>query len=286
MGAIANRNIKAGELILKETPIVTLRERRREQLKRRLLALTASQRASYYSRFNLTPLDPQYSAIKSFCINSTRLGSSRGSSKRGLFMKGSRFNHSCRPNCHHYWDQEQGMMLFTATREIDDGEEICISYRDIYRGGRDRRRFLKLYYGFTCRCEACSYSEEEAAASNARRLEIGRIEDSYRKLFHVDPRQMINLINTSLRLRQEEGLVCQGARCASDALSACASVGDRVNTALWMGKLAELIKKEQGITSTVYREVLTWNGEPSRHRDWKVRCGQREISSKVLIGPE
>ncbi|KAJ5994093.1 hypothetical protein N7451_009817 [Penicillium sp. IBT 35674x] len=69
-------------------------------------------------------------------------------------------NHSCLPNIIHKAD-DQGRMVFTASRDINKGEECCISYFDLtqYTDLTTRRQHLKNSFRFTCKCERC-VSEE------------------------------------------------------------------------------------------------------------------------------
>lgn len=59
---------------------------------------------------------------------------------------------------------EQGRMVFTASREILPGEECCISYFDLtqFTDLASRREHLQKSFRFVCRCERC-LSEEPVA---------------------------------------------------------------------------------------------------------------------------
>ncbi|KAJ5295871.1 hypothetical protein PENANT_c001G05984 [Penicillium antarcticum] len=69
-------------------------------------------------------------------------------------------NHSCLPNITHKPD-EQGRMVFTASRDIFAGEECCISYFDLtqHTDLTSRREHLRQSFKFICQCERC-VSEE------------------------------------------------------------------------------------------------------------------------------
>ncbi|GFP52691.1 hypothetical protein ACSS6W_003222 [Trichoderma asperelloides] len=49
----------------------------------------------------------------------------------GLFLDASRINHSCRPNGQKTWNANIGSLTVHAVRDIEQGEEITISYLDI-----------------------------------------------------------------------------------------------------------------------------------------------------------
>lgn len=65
---------------------------------------------------------------------------------------------------------DQGRMVFTASREINKGEECCISYFDLtqYTDLATRRQHLKNSFRFTCKCERCVSEEpvEETSTWN------------------------------------------------------------------------------------------------------------------------
>jgi hypothetical protein len=74
----------------------------------------------------------------------------------GVWPAASYFNHSCDPNVHKR--REGRKWIFCARRDVDAGEELCISYlsgeeRNMRRGQRLDR--LKKFWGFECGCERC-----------------------------------------------------------------------------------------------------------------------------------
>lgn len=48
--------------------------------------------------------------------------------ERGLFLEMSQFNHACNPNAQATWNGSIGQETLHALRDIEDGEEITISY--------------------------------------------------------------------------------------------------------------------------------------------------------------
>jgi tetratricopeptide (TPR) repeat protein len=72
----------------------------------------------------------------------------------------SLFNHSCRPNANHIFIDSQ--IVFTASRTIKQGEEICISYKPQAKSSvhRERKEWLERNFPFECRCEACLEDDE------------------------------------------------------------------------------------------------------------------------------
>jgi hypothetical protein len=59
-----------------------------------------------------------------------------------------------------------------ATRSIQSGEEIFISYVDVLQESLKRRAQLAASYDFTCRCKWCMLPRAKLMESDARRAEI------------------------------------------------------------------------------------------------------------------
>ncbi|OJJ38064.1 hypothetical protein ASPWEDRAFT_167997 [Aspergillus wentii DTO 134E9] len=82
-----------------------------------------------------------------------------------IYPRSSIANHSCCPNITHKPD-EQGRMVFTASKDIAAGEECCISYFDLSKcvDVSMRQKNLKELFSFGCQCQRCVAelpSEEE-----------------------------------------------------------------------------------------------------------------------------
>ena len=76
-----------------------------------------------------------------------------------LFLKASRFKHSCSPNTITYLDEKTGDLIMKATSKIAAGEEITASkdYNNLeMKDFKTRRRFLLEKYGFNCQCNLCA----------------------------------------------------------------------------------------------------------------------------------
>jgi hypothetical protein len=42
-----------------------------------------------------------------------------------MFVVGSRFNHDCSPNVHRTWLPDEGVEVYHATRDVEEGTELC-----------------------------------------------------------------------------------------------------------------------------------------------------------------
>jgi len=67
-------------------------------------------------------------------------------------------NHSCVPNCEVKFPTKTHVLGLIATRDIEVGEEIEISYLDLadmQRSRYSRNKYLKEHYLFECKCPKC-----------------------------------------------------------------------------------------------------------------------------------
>ena len=76
-----------------------------------------------------------------------------GETSFALFLRTSRFNHSCTPHCHYFFDRRS--ILIRAHKPINKGEEVTISYCAEYLSKAKRQGHLKSAYHFLCTCPRC-----------------------------------------------------------------------------------------------------------------------------------
>jgi hypothetical protein len=70
-----------------------------------------------------------------------------------ILEKGSLFNHSCKPNCIFYYENDK--MIFKTDTLIKKGDELCISYINVDQNKDKRQEELYIGYGFKCNCQLC-----------------------------------------------------------------------------------------------------------------------------------
>ncbi|EMD32730.1 hypothetical protein CERSUDRAFT_118469 [Gelatoporia subvermispora B] len=83
----------------------------------------------------------------------------------------SRLNHSCSPNGHVDFDPGTLSLQLTAMRDIAAGEQITISYCDVFLSQAERQKSLKRF-DFTCTCRSCKnhkHSDKRRAQINANK---------------------------------------------------------------------------------------------------------------------
>lgn len=96
-----------------------------------------------------------------------------------IFEFASRFNHSCIPNAFFSWNSIKNEERIYASRAIETGEEITLSYVDPFCEPSQRRWELQ-HYGFVCGCLACVDLDDEesfGAKSRERRFRLAELEE-------------------------------------------------------------------------------------------------------------
>nr|KAF7413254.1 hypothetical protein H0235_013105 [Vespula pensylvanica] len=87
-------------------------------------------------------------------------------SLRGLYPMGALLNHACVPNTRHHYDSQQQLYVI-AVRPISAGEEITMTYIDLFWDTILRRQVLNITKNFFCRCSRCSDPTEHGSLLNA-----------------------------------------------------------------------------------------------------------------------
>ena len=176
-GIIANRSIDRGTVILSEAPFIlqtlgltqsTIKDslsRKSVEDQRRYLELKNCHRGT------LPPL------LGIFRTNALPCGShdsftGQTADTAGIFLQGSLFNSSCLPNVNNCWDPTNRVIVFRALRDIAEGEELSICYKNLFDARDARRSELRTNFRFDCQCAACSLSGEALQLSDQRRMTL------------------------------------------------------------------------------------------------------------------
>ena len=182
IGVYATRNIESGDIILSEPPILSLTPPEFRDgvayplnditiiLQSAFDALSPEKQAEVMSLHAYTTAadkseDKVLSILRS---NAYTTGNSLG-----LFPKGARINHSCRPNTSQFWDAQSERRIVYANRPIEEGEEIFATYIPLLYPHEARQRRLD-QYGFKCTCSACALDQHARNASDQRRTDLAR----------------------------------------------------------------------------------------------------------------
>lgn len=180
IGVYATRTLQPGDTILSEPPMIRLVPPEFRDgvayplgdidvlLQSSFDALSSKDKAAVMSlHAYMTPADNANDTLMAIMrSNAYTTGNSLG-----LFPKGARINHSCRPNTSQYWNPQQGRRIVYANRRIEEGEEFFATYIPLLHGHEARQRRLD-QYGFKCTCDACALQPDAREASDQRRLDV------------------------------------------------------------------------------------------------------------------
>ena len=98
-------------------------------LKRALMDVTSDERKKFFMLHDSKVGEKEEKTVDGIWrTNNFALGQSGSRSNNGLFLKISRFNHSCVPVAEFVWNEEKKQQEIRAIRRIVKGSEITICY--------------------------------------------------------------------------------------------------------------------------------------------------------------
>ncbi|RPA85486.1 SET domain-containing protein [Ascobolus immersus RN42] len=171
LGMLAQANIAAGTLLLTESPLAVLPEALMEQprnatkaIASQLKQLAPDEQEIYralYKDASASKRTRLHAIFLSNCFDASGVNAEGVHEKQAAcFATFSRINHSCNPNAEVYFDWSTRSQRLFAIKDIVEGDEICVAYRNIYQIKEGRQSELQSAYGFTCLCTTCSLPEE------------------------------------------------------------------------------------------------------------------------------
>jgi hypothetical protein len=172
----ATRKIKAGTLVLAEPALISLDKHEEDDstaIEREYSKLSRVDQKTYLQLFDAekSRMSRVVSIYYSNCYNCDSFKKADSDGQQGGSAIGalaSRINHSCVPNVQFSFSDNE--MRFHAIRDIPRGKELCSNYdKSVFEPAAKRQRKQQFYYGFVCRCEACSPKNEFWERSDERR---------------------------------------------------------------------------------------------------------------------
>ena len=106
-----------------------------------------------------------------------------GKHQRGIFLRASRFNHSCRPNAYFAWNGTSRRLTIHAILDIPADTEIFLNYlpQDYLKPVNERQQALHRKYGFICSCIACDPNSAFGTLSRDRRSNMQTLDGNIRQ---------------------------------------------------------------------------------------------------------
>lgn len=205
IGVVASRDIKAGELLSSEAPVVYWDSNdswltRSRSIQKQFDGLPPQTRDAVLELHDAHAVGGQKTLGG---IVSTNSHTKKGTSAGVLCLECSRFNHSCVPNCEQSWNEDLQEVHIFASRDVRKGEELQIYYVDVRKSSEDRTSELLDKYRFCCDCPACTAAD---GASDRRRQRLLQLHHEVENAYGTAPQAGIQMAEEAMELFQEEGL--------------------------------------------------------------------------------
>ncbi|KAF2173791.1 hypothetical protein M409DRAFT_62048 [Zasmidium cellare ATCC 36951] len=145
----------------------------------------------------------------------------------GIFLETARINHSCQPNAQHAWNEKLQRTQVHAVRDIEEGEEITLSYT---------------YFGFDCGCHACSLPSYEQKVSDERLKRAQRLDEAIgdSKRVRYSPEKALNDCHALQQIYEEEQIFdLRLPRLYYDAFQICAMHSDQARASIFARRARE-----------------------------------------------
>ena len=285
-GLVARFNIAKGTRIVYESPLFTTQNlspvsQMESNIATKLKSLSKTQQRQFLSLHNNFPGKHPFSGV----VKTNALPCGQDSKIGGIYPTICLINHSCLPNAHNNWNSDTGCETIHATRYINAGEEITISY-DRGDPADSRRTILKNAFGFDCNCSLCSLPPPELQLSDARRIRIQHLDDVI-----GDPDRVMNRpgdcladCHSLLQLLNEEyhdSAVSAIARLYYDAFQISITHGDQARASVFAGRAYQSRASCEGEDSSATQKVKKLAKDPAGHRNFGI--SRRWKTAKGLV---
>ncbi|KAK2039634.1 SET domain-containing protein [Colletotrichum somersetense] len=175
LGAVANATIRAGDVLLRERPVLLQLTELADPVGR-MQALWVLEEG-----FVRLPLEDQRRVfdlsrstgghVLEDVIRTNTFGATLNDVGHfGLFPRAARINHACMPNAITRFSPRTLELEVVAYKDVQPGEELTISYSMLNMLYEERKQALR-EWGFDCACALCS-SPAAVAASDGRRARL------------------------------------------------------------------------------------------------------------------
>ncbi|KAF8604514.1 hypothetical protein BDV93DRAFT_440386 [Ceratobasidium sp. AG-I] len=287
-GVVANRDIKQGELLIREKPLFIVPTRPQDPItliQSKVSALSTAGQASFYALSYAKPnISDTHIPFEIFQTNAISAGT-RGT---GLFPRTARLNHGCSRafSAVYSWREEEGVMVVHAIRDIKKGKvsggEILTTYTDTKRPRADRQSYLREIYHFDCACEVCSLPPNESAASDRRLSTIIDLKNLFSMWGNGDikGREAIKQARRIWALMETEGYLSERGQLAADAAQVAAAHKDADAARQWATLAHKWYSIELGEDSKQSKTVQKIIVAPETHAAWGTR------PKETVGGPE
>ncbi|EFX05802.1 set domain containing protein [Grosmannia clavigera kw1407] len=114
---------------------------------------------------------PVFSHIEKVFASNSFAMTVKGYAYKALFPNVAKINHDCRPNLSADIFGETMTMVVWANRDIEEGEELTISYLNDLLPSDRRSKVIKRRWDFQCQCDLCTGKADGALEASDKRLQ-------------------------------------------------------------------------------------------------------------------
>ncbi|KAK3248176.1 hypothetical protein CYMTET_42349 [Cymbomonas tetramitiformis] len=271
-GMVANRDIKKGELILEEKPILTLApiDVDNNAGEQHVTVAGIMKQYNMLSRSDQNKIKQLHSVSEPKTILGIIQANSfvRGviSEESVLCIESSRFNHSCRQNVSHGYVAEKDVERIVACRDVKEGEELLTCYAPPFDSYSSRQAVLRCHYGFECDCVVCAAPPEERKQNDKLREQFKMLDKRIPEVGSLNPKEGLGLVADALRILEKLDL--QLAPLLEhhyyDGFQLAKGCGQMTRAKLFAKKAAEAVAICEGET-TKHKKLLSYSKNPSLH---------------------
>ncbi|KAI1303340.1 hypothetical protein F5Y03DRAFT_396058 [Xylaria venustula] len=180
IGLRANRSITKGEVLMVRAPTLVAQVEAIEELEiavRDMMyrfavdQLPKNRRDAFMAQMGRDIHDKINTNAFQFFVHGA---GEKGTRHLAAYPDIAKFNHDCRPSVH--YRIADATMTAVAARDIQQGEELTISYVDIFLPSRKRKERIRSW-GFECACALCQGPKNETVASDKRLRRIEQLKN-------------------------------------------------------------------------------------------------------------
>ncbi|KAK4448780.1 SET domain-containing protein 5 [Podospora aff. communis PSN243] len=236
-GAIATRLIRAGEVLIRESPaILNIPQLPKGVLPAQVggmfeLAVKQLPERQQKRVVGLSRGDADDGGVdmSGDAINRVLNTNSFGIHVKDHFMAAlcpdiARINHACRPNMFTRFSHETFTMEAVAYADIQSGEELHLSYLPLNLLSEDRKAMIQ-QWGFNCTCSLCS-SPDKASESDRNKRRIQEILDQLQEESNRTPEKVETFAQELFKLLDAERLMFEAGNFASLLTGVYYSMGE------------------------------------------------------------
>ncbi|KAJ8128906.1 hypothetical protein O1611_g4724 [Lasiodiplodia mahajangana] len=195
----------------------------------------------------------------------------KGTSHLACYPDVARLNHDCRPNIHYRITNTTITAL--AARNIQSGEELAISYVDVFLPSKQRKERIR-GWGFECMCPLCQGPKNETVASDRRLRRIKQLKTDLNNFKEIKVTADTGAEYTALH--EEEGLHAHLGSAYTRAALNFALFGEEERSREYALKAVEELDIEKGPESSDAQAMRELAENPQAHWTW----GKRRTAEK------